>query len=383
MPAKAVPRSGYGKDAIEVESYVRALRPPPPRHRRDGAALRQLRRPPGRDDADPLPGPARVPTAFGHDPRLQVLHEADAVEVLRRATWRTSRACSTSPAAARCCSPRPSAAPAGWPSRAAAGRDAGQRVPASHRPGRLLLGPAAVPDLRPGRRHHQARDASSATRRRSPPSRPWTRSRSAPAITPVVAPRTVRRVEEAIDRPDQRRPGAGRRSPGESGGRDDRGRTTDRGRARRSEAAGRPERAEGDLAGQPPTDAAPTAAPTAAPARRPIADRQAAAPVDPHRRADPHGAGTRAAGSTPCRPRGSERIADGLAFLRRRITGDYEVDEFGFDPDLTDHLVVPAFRPLYREVVPHRGARCAEPARRGRRRCWSPTMAARSGPWTA
>ena len=47
-------------------------------------------------------------------------------------------------------------------------------------------------------------------------------------------------------------------------------------------------------------------------------------------------------------PAGWERrIADGLAFLRRRITGDYEVDEFGFDPDLTDHVVVPAFRPLY------------------------------------
>jgi hypothetical protein len=26
------------------------------------------------------------------------------------------------------------------------------------------------------------------------------------------------------------------------------------------------------------------------------------------------------------------RAAAGLAFLRRRLTGDYEVDEFGFDP---------------------------------------------------
>jgi 1-acyl-sn-glycerol-3-phosphate acyltransferase len=43
------------------------------------------------------------------------------------------------------------------------------------------------------------------------------------------------------------------------------------------------------------------------------------------------------------------RIADGLAFLRRRITGDYPVDDFGFDPDLTEHLLVPAFRPLYRD----------------------------------
>ncbi|HEY3630216.1 MAG TPA: lysophospholipid acyltransferase family protein [Jatrophihabitantaceae bacterium] len=40
------------------------------------------------------------------------------------------------------------------------------------------------------------------------------------------------------------------------------------------------------------------------------------------------------------------RIASGLAFLRRRITGDYDVDEFGFDPELTDQVMLPAFRPL-------------------------------------
>ena len=41
------------------------------------------------------------------------------------------------------------------------------------------------------------------------------------------------------------------------------------------------------------------------------------------------------------------RIAGGLAFLRRRLTGDYEVDEFGFDRDLTEHVLAPPFRPLY------------------------------------
>jgi 1-acyl-sn-glycerol-3-phosphate acyltransferase len=41
------------------------------------------------------------------------------------------------------------------------------------------------------------------------------------------------------------------------------------------------------------------------------------------------------------------RIAGGLAFLRRRITGEYDVDDFGFDPDLTDHLLLPPLRPLY------------------------------------
>ncbi|HUR52396.1 MAG TPA: lysophospholipid acyltransferase family protein [Mycobacteriales bacterium] len=41
------------------------------------------------------------------------------------------------------------------------------------------------------------------------------------------------------------------------------------------------------------------------------------------------------------------KLANGLAFMRRRLTGDYEVDEFGFDPDLTHHLLMPPLRPLY------------------------------------
>jgi hypothetical protein len=41
------------------------------------------------------------------------------------------------------------------------------------------------------------------------------------------------------------------------------------------------------------------------------------------------------------------RLAGGLAFLRRRITGDYPVDDFGFDPDLTEHVLLPPLRPLY------------------------------------
>src|ERR1700712_5657150 len=52
---------------------------------------------------------------------------------------------------------------------------------------------------------------------------------------------------------------------------------------------------------------------------------------------------------TPPGPDGWERrAAAGLAFLRRRITGDYEVDEFGFDADLTENLMLPAARQLYR-----------------------------------
>ncbi|HKS98691.1 MAG TPA: lysophospholipid acyltransferase family protein [Rugosimonospora sp.] len=42
-------------------------------------------------------------------------------------------------------------------------------------------------------------------------------------------------------------------------------------------------------------------------------------------------------------------MANGLAFLRRRPTGEYEVDEFGFDRELTEALFMPAVRPLYRQ----------------------------------
>ncbi|MFD8645244.1 lysophospholipid acyltransferase family protein [Streptomyces zaomyceticus] len=41
------------------------------------------------------------------------------------------------------------------------------------------------------------------------------------------------------------------------------------------------------------------------------------------------------------------RLAGGLAFLRRRVTGDYEVDEFGYDEELTDQVLMSLIRPLY------------------------------------
>ncbi|WP_110334645.1 lysophospholipid acyltransferase family protein [Prauserella flavalba] len=40
-------------------------------------------------------------------------------------------------------------------------------------------------------------------------------------------------------------------------------------------------------------------------------------------------------------------LARFLTFLRHRLTGDYTVDEFGFDPELTDTLVLPPLRVLY------------------------------------
>lgn len=43
-----------------------------------------------------------------------------------------------------------------------------------------------------------------------------------------------------------------------------------------------------------------------------------------------------------------ERVADLLAFLRRRLTGRYDVDEFGFDAELTETVFYPLLRLLYR-----------------------------------
>ena len=40
------------------------------------------------------------------------------------------------------------------------------------------------------------------------------------------------------------------------------------------------------------------------------------------------------------------RLAQFLAFLRRRLTGDYMVDEFGFDPEITQRFFLTALRPV-------------------------------------
>jgi 1-acyl-sn-glycerol-3-phosphate acyltransferase len=58
------------------------------------------------------------------------------------------------------------------------------------------------------------------------------------------------------------------------------------------------------------------------------------------------GAGAGADGPSGRNPFERE-IAAGLRFLRRRIAGEYEVDEFGFDPDFSETLLLPLARALY------------------------------------
>ncbi|WP_232679651.1 lysophospholipid acyltransferase family protein [Nocardioides sp. R-C-SC26] len=40
------------------------------------------------------------------------------------------------------------------------------------------------------------------------------------------------------------------------------------------------------------------------------------------------------------------KLAEFLAFLRRRVTGDYIVDEYGFDPEITERFLIAALRPI-------------------------------------
>ncbi|MFD8599110.1 NAD-dependent epimerase/dehydratase family protein [Kitasatospora sp. NPDC059646] len=85
MQPKAVPAGGFARDAVEVEGYVRGFA-----RRRPDVAVTVLRFANilGRDGDTPLTAYFRLPllpTALGHDPRLQFVHEDDAVEVLRLA----------------------------------------------------------------------------------------------------------------------------------------------------------------------------------------------------------------------------------------------------------------------------------------------------------
>jgi 1-acyl-sn-glycerol-3-phosphate acyltransferase len=84
------------------------------------------------------------------------------------------------------------------------------------------------------------------------------------------------------------------------------------------------------------------------PARRAAARRATAPSVDAsiHPLGDDEGADP-ATSPVAAPPAWERRISDGLAFWRRRLAGDYAVDDFGFDADLTENVLVPLLKPLY------------------------------------
>ncbi len=84
--ARRPPRDGFGRDSIDIEGYARGLG----RRRPDiGVTILRLANliGPAMDTALSryLAGPV-VPTVFGRDARLQLLHEQDALSALERAT---------------------------------------------------------------------------------------------------------------------------------------------------------------------------------------------------------------------------------------------------------------------------------------------------------
>ncbi|MEP6463403.1 MAG: NAD-dependent epimerase/dehydratase family protein [Frankiaceae bacterium] len=86
MEPRALPRSGFAKDAFEVEGYVRGFG----RRRPDvGVTMLRFTNFIGPDVDTPLTRYLSlpvVPTVLGFDPRLQFCADVDGLEVLRRAT---------------------------------------------------------------------------------------------------------------------------------------------------------------------------------------------------------------------------------------------------------------------------------------------------------
>jgi UDP-glucose 4-epimerase len=86
MNPKRQPRSGYAKDAFEVESYVRGFA-----RRRPDVRVAMLRTANviGPQTQSPIVQYFHlpvIPTVLGFDPRMQFLHETDLLEVLRHAS---------------------------------------------------------------------------------------------------------------------------------------------------------------------------------------------------------------------------------------------------------------------------------------------------------
>ncbi|HLT12070.1 MAG TPA: lysophospholipid acyltransferase family protein [Micromonosporaceae bacterium] len=99
--------------------------------------------------------------------------------------------------------------------------------------------------------------------------------------------------------------------------------------------------------------AVPVTGPAARNGARPVADQPIAdQPVTDRQITDREAAPGQAAGQETGGRQPDvwdERVASALAFLRRRLTGDFEVDEFGFDPELTEATIYPLLRALYRK----------------------------------
>mgnify|MGYP001390582154 CR=1 FL=1 len=81
-------------------------------------------------------------------------------------------------------------------------------------------------------------------------------------------------------------------------------------------------------------------------ARRAATDRDGGS-SDPSDQAEKDRDGASGDGPSEAARVWERRLASGLAFLRRRLTGEYEVDDFGYDAELTDQVLMSLLRPVF------------------------------------
>ncbi|MBK9433819.1 MAG: NAD-dependent epimerase/dehydratase family protein [Micrococcales bacterium] len=86
MEPKHAPTSGWAKDSVEVEGYVRGFARRRPDVAGDHLALRELLRPAGQTPMATYFSLPVIPVVLGFDAWLQFIHEDDGLEALRRAT---------------------------------------------------------------------------------------------------------------------------------------------------------------------------------------------------------------------------------------------------------------------------------------------------------
>ena len=372
MEPRRLPKSGYAKDVAEVEGYVRGFA-----RRRPDVRVTLIRAANviGPHVHSPITSYFRlpvVPTVLGFDPRLQFLHERDLIDVLRHAVVtdvpgtfnvagdgilmlsqalrRIQRASVSLPAFAvgGIGSALRSARVADFSPEQLSFITYGRGVDTTRM--REILGftpgvhhgrrrsPTSVSSLTPtGGRSVRALDgltrALDADRDpRARRSRPWvTRrsSRSAPAADPgrgtgkdkpssaarsLAGPKAARQAAGSRSRRAAKKtPAAKKAAPAAQGPAAEEG-----GPGRGARARGQP--------GRPPPRA--TASPLSGiPTGEWLAAFQFAAKEVFGEQWEP-------------------QLARFLAFLRRRVTGDYVVDEYGFDPEVTQRFMMTALRPI-------------------------------------
>jgi UDP-glucose 4-epimerase len=86
MGPKAMPRAGFGKDSVEVEGYVRGFQRRRPHTQVAMLRLANVIGPGIRTSLTDYFSLPVIPVPLGFDPRLQFVHEVDAIEALLLAT---------------------------------------------------------------------------------------------------------------------------------------------------------------------------------------------------------------------------------------------------------------------------------------------------------